>query len=349
MSRTCIAGIILAATSSTFGGGETFWIDGSSSMTVDFNFSTLTSGTLIGDYEEEANPDGTKTMPGVWGSEGNEPIPLSLDQVLAGGGTTDPTGSFTLTVDTSLGLISVTDLSVNVLGGDTRLDVPVDSTIYMLFETFRTYSPDSLFVGGFELPIPVGSGAITGWTIEQSGIAGGVLIETDNPGEWTFTAVATLEIAIDATVEDQPIEIPGAPLEVPLTGTYLETSTERVVTISFDESQSNSQVFDPPFDLPDTPLPLPTILPPGDTANVVLSLALSEVGSSVLQSGVLRASRDVDEVVPGDANGDGQVNVDDLLIVISSWGPCQGCAADFNLDGSVGVDDLLILLANWGV
>ena len=59
-------------------------------------------------------------------------------------------------------------------------------------------------------------------------------------------------------------------------------------------------------------------------------------------------SRDVEPVLPGDANGDGQVNVDDLLIVISSWGPCQGCTADFNLDGMVGVDDLLTLLANWG-
>ena len=348
MRHSLFSCITLAIASTAWAGAETFWLDGSSSMNVDFNFSTITSGTLIGDFDEESNPDGTKTMPGVFGSEGNQPIPLSLDQVLAGGGQTDPTGSFTLQVDTSIGLISVADLNVNVLGGDTRLQVPVDSTIYMLFETFRTYSPESLFVGGFELPIPLGSGAITGWTIEQDGIAGGALTETGTPGEWTFFVIATLNVAIDAVVEDQPIEVPSAPVEVQLTGTYVETSTERIVTLSFDESSGNSQVFDPPFELPETPLPLPTVLPPGGTANVVLSLALSEVGSSVLQSGTLRGSRDVETVLPGDANGDGQVNVDDLLIVISSWGPCQGCTADFNLDGMVGVDDLLTLLANWG-
>ncbi|MDG2199846.1 MAG: S8 family serine peptidase [Phycisphaerales bacterium] len=53
--------------------------------------------------------------------------------------------------------------------------------------------------------------------------------------------------------------------------------------------------------------------------------------------------------IPGDINGDGIVGVDDLLIVIASWGPCgPDCQADINGDGIVGVDDLLIVLANWG-
>ena len=130
---------------------------------------------------------------------------------------------------------------------------------------------------------------------------------------------AAVTFSLSGTIEDQPIEIPAAPFELPLTGTYLETADERVLTISFEESLDESQVLNPPIELPDTPLPLPTILPPGSTANVILSLALSEIGTSVLQSGVFRASRDVEKEVPGDANGDGQVNVDDLLIVISGF------------------------------
>ncbi len=31
-----------------------------------------------------------------------------------------------------------------------------------------------------------------------------------------------------------------------------------------------------------------------------------------------------------------------------SWGPCKGCPADFDGDGNVGVTDLLILLGTWG-
>jgi hypothetical protein len=52
--------------------------------------------------------------------------------------------------------------------------------------------------------------------------------------------------------------------------------------------------------------------------------------------------------VPGDINGDGTVNVNDLLAVINAWGPCASpCPADLNSDGAVNVDDLLIVINNW--
>ena len=49
-----------------------------------------------------------------------------------------------------------------------------------------------------------------------------------------------------------------------------------------------------------------------------------------------------------DTDYDGNVNIDDLLVVISSWGPCAGCASDVELDGTVGVGDLLLVLSGWG-
>lgn len=55
--------------------------------------------------------------------------------------------------------------------------------------------------------------------------------------------------------------------------------------------------------------------------------------------------------IPGDIDGDGTVGVNDLLILLSSWGPCgdcDDCSADLNGDCVIGVSDLLILLANWG-
>jgi hypothetical protein len=51
--------------------------------------------------------------------------------------------------------------------------------------------------------------------------------------------------------------------------------------------------------------------------------------------------------VPGDVNGDGVVDVLDLLEVLAAWGPCPGCPADINGDGVVNVLDLLEVLANW--
>lgn len=51
----------------------------------------------------------------------------------------------------------------------------------------------------------------------------------------------------------------------------------------------------------------------------------------------------------GDLNGDGYVDVSDLLILLNSWGLCQGdCPADLNNDGFVDVSDLLVLFSNWG-
>ena len=51
----------------------------------------------------------------------------------------------------------------------------------------------------------------------------------------------------------------------------------------------------------------------------------------------------------GDANDDGMVDVLDLLQVILEWGPCPPtpCQSDLDGNGSVDVEDLLIVLGAW--
>jgi hypothetical protein len=59
---------------------------------------------------------------------------------------------------------------------------------------------------------------------------------------------------------------------------------------------------------------------------------------------------------PGNTNGDGNVDVTDLLAVIGAWGPCstcpaQGCAADVAPnppDCQINVTDLLAVIGAWG-
>ena len=59
---------------------------------------------------------------------------------------------------------------------------------------------------------------------------------------------------------------------------------------------------------------------------------------------------DVRPRMPGDVNGDGTVDVNDLLQLLQHWGPAQptGWDADFNGDAAVDVEDLLVLLGAWG-
>ena len=56
---------------------------------------------------------------------------------------------------------------------------------------------------------------------------------------------------------------------------------------------------------------------------------------------------------PGDIDGDGAVDVIDLLFMLGAWAPCddpcpRGCPADIERDGVVDTRDLLRLLGDWG-
>ncbi len=55
--------------------------------------------------------------------------------------------------------------------------------------------------------------------------------------------------------------------------------------------------------------------------------------------------------VPGDMDGDYDVDAADLALLLGSWGPCPAegdCPADLDGDGTVGPFDLALLLGAWG-
>ena len=54
--------------------------------------------------------------------------------------------------------------------------------------------------------------------------------------------------------------------------------------------------------------------------------------------------------IPGDLDGDGLVDFNDLLVLLAAWGPCadcDDCPADLDGDCTVGFADLLVVLSNW--
>lgn len=52
----------------------------------------------------------------------------------------------------------------------------------------------------------------------------------------------------------------------------------------------------------------------------------------------------------GDVTGDGAIDVEDVVEVILTWGPCGpgDCAADVDHDDEVDVADLIEVILNWG-
>jgi hypothetical protein len=110
--------------------------------------------------------------------------------------------------------------------------------------------------------------------------------------------------------------------------------------------------FDEAGDIPGEPLPtipleMPTVIPPGDeTAGVLLDLTPTSASAQLAASADLIATHQ--QSLPGDVNGDGIVDTNDLLAVLAAWGPCEPpCPEDIDNDGSVSVNDVLILIGAW--
>jgi hypothetical protein len=104
---------------------------------------------------------------------------------------------------------------------------------------------------------------------------------------------------------------------------------------------------------PSTPVP-----PPGQPrstgarviGSVELAVTVAATGGELVEAvyDIIASPRS-----PGDADGDGDVDVFDLLLVLGTWGDCPApcpprCDADLDFNCTVNIFDLLTVLGNWG-
>jgi hypothetical protein len=131
---------------------------------------------------------------------------------------------------------------------------------------------------------------------------------------------------------------------LPLNGTVTinANNTVSLVITSQGTNTVTQPVTAPPFT--DIALPIPTVIPAGNTANLLMS---GTVTSVTITSGLNATVRiaGVRQVPTGDLNHDYSVNSQDIAICLAGWGTTGPGDVDGN--GVVDSRDLTAILSNW--
>lgn len=333
-------------------GGATSAMAQSFSFTIDRPNSTVGMvvdvrvplvGTLIGDYDAANNPTGTQTRPGILGGSGNQPIPVTIAASVEGTPSARPVGAFEMDVDTGTSVVVIRGLSVDMLAG-AALDV--DLFLALSFSTFRTFSPNSLFIGVSNLRVPFGTAEVTTLEGVQTIAAPGVLTPGGGTNEYQFTAIVPMEIAAELDGPTGPISIPPTLLPIPVQGTLIMlpgSAATATVAVAFETEQ---EIPAPPTGLENVPFALPTILPPGGTANLLLN---ADVGVTELTLGLdmdLRANGT--SVCRADFNDDQVLDIFDFLEFQNAFA-MQDPRADFDGNTEFDIFDFLAFQTAYAV
>ena len=297
------------------------------------------AGTWIGNYDATANPTGTQTRPGLFGGSGNVAIPFSSTvKPTAEIPSTNPTGGFELSLDAATGVVQVFQYAVNSLGAQQGT---VTTRMVVTYQTFRTFAPNSTFIGLTNVEIPFDSGALTRADAVQSAPAIGAATRNAD-GSWAFA----VSVPVNVTVEGTALAAPFAsttPAVVAMTGTIAFTKSGITVTSQGSVNETVPVLAPPP--LVNQPFDLPTVLPAGSVAHLLMNGTFSDgTSTTTATSSIVALGTPVARF--GDLNGDGVVNGADLGLLLGAWGtPGPG---DLNGDGTVTGSDLGLLLGAWG-
>ncbi len=323
-----------------------------SAATLNSQVSSPLTGTLIGNYDVVNNPTGTITRPGASGGSGNVAIPYSGNVTGGGNSQSNPAGSFSLYVNVSDELAAMADLNIDLLNG-THPSFP--ATFNVLYSTFHTVQPNSIFFGGIPIPVPLGNLVLDTLAVTQSAASGASSLIPSGRNQYNYSVSVPVNIAYTGSFGGSAVG-DTYPAVLIVTGTLVISGNTATASsaINWSVNQTDNGPFTPFVDLP---LDVPTIFPTGQTAHLLMSGTIQSITTSLGLNATINANGVlIVPPVPADINGDGHVNVIDLLAVINSWGACPAppaaCPADIapppSGDGMVNVADLLMVINNWG-
>lgn len=329
-----------------------------SGVTGSFSSSANTSGTLIGNWDAATNSTGTRTKPGLFGTFGsteNVAVGVQINGTITNNSlSTDTTGTFQFSIDPATNTCAVAGYSANLLNGAT-LTIPVNATIQTA--SFRTRTPDSTYPGGIPVTLPVGDATVTALAMVQDpGTATGTLTPS-GANTWTFAVAPVVTMTASFTLLGNAIDAPSTPAPIAMTGTITVSGNTASISSSFPVTITQTQ--QPNTILPQAPADIPTVLPTGSTAHVLLDLTLTQTTVNVQVSthsqaaGTrVRCAADLDDG-SGTGTPDDAVTIDDLLYFLGRY-EAGSVAADLDdgsgtgvHDGAVTIDDLLYFLGHY--
>ncbi|MFI4897548.1 MAG: GC-type dockerin domain-anchored protein [Phycisphaerales bacterium JB059] len=276
MNRLPVALAIVASTSAHLAAQDlAFSVNqGASSVSATFSLLADASGSLIGDYDETTNPEGTQTRPGFFGGSGNNPIPVQLDLLSSTEVSTTPAGDFDAALDTNALTLDITNLNLDLIAAGSATS-GIDVTLE--WDLFHTVNPTFVFPGGIPLTLPLSNSQITTLTLTQTGpsaLPG--LLTPDGPD--TYTIALALPVSVTIAADSATLPIPETTFDaiLPLAGSLtLNPDNSASIALSIDLGDL-SQTIDlsaaPAAE--DIPFDLPTF---GEqTASVLLTLMFSD-------------------------------------------------------------------------
>lgn len=259
---------------------DCFFDDQRSGARLSTGFAIDTSGTLIGNWDPETNPEGTRTKPGMFGrfeDHENLPVALTFDFNFGGQLLTRTRGTFRLRVNPQRGTVRITRFEADLLAGGPQT-LTADLTLES--ETFRTRNPDSLYIGGIPITIPLGEVTMSAMTVVQTPERAKGTLTLIEGQRYAFTIVPTVTLTAQFDIFGTVIDVPPTQVPFPLGGEIeFDGVTAKVTAVqTIDQSASQSVGLE----LPTFPMDIPTILPPGETAHVLMSLLVDKVSAHLI-------------------------------------------------------------------